>query len=243
MNFGLITTSIGIILIILITYYLLSWLFFNDYAIMLHSSIKNARDEYIVPAEDIGQVNQGENYSYTWWMYIDDYNYRLGERRDIISRAGNPYIYLAPSENSIVVDVQQMDAGSRECVLRNIDLQRWVHVGVVVSTKYLDVYYNGRLARSCVLSSPIAAQSNAPVVINGNMTDDGVSNTSGNKGFGGKMARVQYYTRALSASDIQKIYRKGPASVMMLNMLFGIDEINIKYRNASGNSDVLSFGF
>jgi hypothetical protein len=238
MEIGLISTSIGIILLILISYYLISWMFFSDHAITLHDSIKNARELYTVSADEVGSVKQGENYSYSFWLYVDEYNHNLGNKRNIITRSqGNPEIYLAPSTNDIVVEIEQSDINSgigsntKSCVLRNIDLQRWVHVCVVVSTRYIDLYYNGKLARSCVLSSPVAAQSNTDILLN----NDG--------GFGGKMAKVNYYSRALSSSDVYRIYRRGPASIFMLNMLFGIDEINVKYRNAKGNSDSINISF
>ena len=37
------------------------------------------------------------------------------------------------------------------CDVQNIDLQRWINVTVVVNGRIVDVYYDGKLNRSCVL--------------------------------------------------------------------------------------------
>merc|ERR1712070_804360 len=47
-------------------------------------------------------------------------------------------------------DPQLIDYSTRaKCDIINIPLQRWVHLALVMHNKTLDVYLNGKLARSC----------------------------------------------------------------------------------------------
>jgi hypothetical protein len=83
------------------------------------------------------------------------------------------------------------------CDVSNIPLQRWVHVVVTLWDRSLDVYINGKLARSGVLSSP-------PVLNNGDIhiNKDG--------GFNGYMSKMQYFNTTLNPHSVLKLYREGP---------------------------------
>lgn len=85
---------------------------------------------------------------------------------------------------------------SNGCDIINIPVQRWVHIAVVLINKTIDVYINGKLARSCTMQ-------NVPKLNNGNIyiCQDG--------GFEGDISDVLYSNRALSVSDIFSLYLGG----------------------------------
>jgi hypothetical protein len=88
------------------------------------------------------------------------------------------------------------------CDLPQIDLQRWVCLTVAVNGKTVDVYYDGKLARSCVLPSFYKVDAggySASLLAYG--------------GFGGEIATTNIYSAALNPEQIYKIYMAGPDPV------------------------------
>ena len=54
---------------------------------------------------------------------------------------------------------------SHMCDLTDIDLQRWINITVSVNGRIVDVYYDGKLARSCVLPTiPVASDNGQQIV-------------------------------------------------------------------------------
>jgi hypothetical protein len=86
------------------------------------------------------------------------------------------------------------------CDIQDIDMQRWINVTISVNGRIMDVYYDGKLARSCVL----------PDVTAGSM-DGQQSVVIGDKGgFGGKVSGIQFFAYALTPDRIYSIYQAGP---------------------------------
>jgi len=100
------------------------------------------------------------------------------------------------------------------CDIVDLPLQRWNHIAIVLWNRSLDVYLNGKLARSCTLRS-------VPVL------NDGPLWLTLNDGFKGDMASVKYYNSAINAKKVYALYEKGPDSSSILKKL--IPDINISF--------------
>ena len=86
------------------------------------------------------------------------------------------------------------------CDLQDIDLQRWIHVAISVNGRIVDVYYDGKLNRSCVLPDiPYAPAPGNQAVVWGN-----------NGGYGGSISNIVFYQYALTPDRIYGIYQAGP---------------------------------
>ena len=99
--------------------------------------------------------------------------------------------------------------GSPICDLPEIDLQRWVCITVAVNGKTVDVYYDGKLARSCVLPTYYkvdAAGYTAKLL--------------GYGGFGGHISRTVMYDIALNPEQVYKIYMAGPEPITSIGEWF-----------------------
>ena len=242
MDYSLIITSLIIILSIIIAYYIISSLFFDSNFITLQSNMTDAKKQQIISEQDIGEINQGQNYTLSWWMYIDDFNYRNGQEKIILQRGRSFKVKLAPNQASLVVETEEIsndgligEAIIKRCVIDNIDLQRWVFCSIVVSTKYIDIYYNGKLARSCVYNNPTKAYNGDLLVtpnINGN-----------DAGFSGYMSRIEFSKKPATSEEIFNKYNAGPIKKSLFGLLFGIDEIDIKYRNMGGSKSTFNISF
>lgn len=98
-------------IIIIVFLFLFGFYIFNKLNIFrkntsLINSIKDATTTTIIPKERI--FTKG-TYSLSMWLYIDDWNYKFGEKKEIIKRTNsqgvtNPFIYLDPYENNIITE-------------------------------------------------------------------------------------------------------------------------------------------
>jgi hypothetical protein len=86
------------------------------------------------------------------------------------------------------------------CDIIDLPLQRWNHVVVVLWNRNIDVYLNGKLARSCTLRS-------VPILNNGNL----YINQEG--GYKGDMSNLRYFNRAINAEQVYDIYKKGSSAI------------------------------
>jgi hypothetical protein len=111
------------------------------------------------------------------------------------------------------------------CDVQDIDLQRWIHVAISVNGRIVDVYMDGKLARSCILPEvPKASERGNQVVV---MCPNG--------GFGGFISGVQFYGYAVTPDRIYSTYQAGPYS--SANFLTYIGEklgIKMTYSGAGG---------
>ena len=86
------------------------------------------------------------------------------------------------------------------CDLPEVDLQRWVCFGVVLNGRTVDVYMDGKLARSCVLPSFFKVDAS-------NVRLKALQYG----GFDGFISNLYVYPSALNPEQMYKIYMTGPA--------------------------------
>ena len=84
------------------------------------------------------------------------------------------------------------------CDLVELPIQRWVHIGVVLWNRTTDIYQNGKLVRSCILKGVPKVPWDQNLYV------------SGGDGFDGALAQLRYFNRALNATEMYKLYSKGP---------------------------------
>lgn len=138
------------------------------------SGIKDGTVPQTIPAAN---APKSTSYGYQFWMYINDWNYMFGKDKHVFSRSDpsnkditSPLVLLHPTDNQMKISVsvypteetsknEPAPAGSTSatddvflCEVSGIPIQQWVAVGISVSTRNLDVYLNGNLVKSCLLS-------------------------------------------------------------------------------------------
>jgi hypothetical protein len=116
---------------------------------------------------------------------------------------------LDKATQNAVFNILQTDTGlldsSPMCDLPEIDLQRWVNISVAVNGKTVDVYYDGKLARSCVLPSFFKVDAGG---YSANLLAYG--------GFGGEISTTTMYDSALNPEQVYKNYMAGPEPITNL---------------------------
>lgn len=101
---------------------------------------------------------------------------------------------------SLRADTGQGPDGMPICDIDNIEAQRWCCLSVVVNGRMVDVYVDGKMARSCVCPG-------IPVVDPGNnFLTMGLQNA-----WGGSVSTTRFYGYALTPAKVYALYQEGPA--------------------------------
>ena len=145
---------------------------------------------------------QGMAFTYSFWIYIADWNYNFGKFKNILQRGDDnsgysPGIWLYPNTNALHARISTYSDPNEGCDIQNIPLQKWVHVVYMLNTRTVDIYINGKLERSCVLKN-VPNISNSPLKL------------CQNGGFYGQISRLQYFAKTINPNKIKQIYRQGP---------------------------------
>ena len=163
---------------------------------------------------------EGGNYGVQWWMFINDWDYKFGEKKPVIRRGDrrslNPDVFLHPTENTLNVRISTYprddstfgsesapvgaDGSATDdeftCGVPNVPLQKWFAVALSVSGRNVDIYLDGLLIRSCLLPGvPRSARGNIEIMPGG--------------GFSGSVIDLFHYSRSLVPADAQQFAAKG----------------------------------
>lgn len=126
-----------------------------------------------------------------------------GQNATTLSSANVTALFSAGTLSSgMTEDTNQM------CDLPEVDLQRWVCIGVVLNGRTVDVYLDGKLARSCVLPSIYKVD---PSGVAAKLLDFG--------GFDGFLADVTTYNYAINPDEMYRIYMTGPTETQGVNLM------------------------
>lgn len=162
-------------------------------------------------------ANANEGIEFTWsvWIYIDDLTYNSGRYRCVFYK-GNDYaknpnsqdaqglnfpnnapgLYLAPNSNSLIVIMNTFNVINEEIQINDIPLNKWINVIIRCQNNVLDVYINGTIIKSHHLHG-VPKQNYGDVYI------------APNGGFSGYISNLWYYNYALGTAEITKIANQG----------------------------------
>ena len=203
-----VTVIIAIFIIILLIYFVQRALFREH---SLTKGVLDATQEFTVDSNKIS-VGDDPSMDYTWsvWIYISNWGYRMGEEKIIIQRAmqtmqSGPCPKLALGENENNLHIYQTLATNTNaepevfrCKLDNIPLQKWTNITISLDGRDMDAYLNGKLVRTCVLPVPPLVNSDADVHI-----------TPGG-GFQGSLSNLKYWAKPINPQQAWNIYKYGP---------------------------------
>jgi hypothetical protein len=149
--------------------------------------------------------DEGLEFSYSVWIYIQDWTrgwkniFVKGEKTagagTNSSRA--PGLWLYPDTNALHARINTFASPNEGCDIKNIPLQKWVHIAYILNNRTVDIYIDGKLERSCVLRG-------VP-----KLNDDPV-HVCDNGGFFGKISNLVYFRYAMKPDEVYKIYASGP---------------------------------
>lgn len=142
--------------------------------------------------------SEGLTYSYTGWILVKDFTSGYGTERRVMSKGDSPGLFLDSTSNSLIVKVDTF--GAKETILiSNIPAMKWIHFGIVVDQRAVDIYINGILRQHHTLAQ-LPKQNNEPVVFG--------------PGWRGVIGKVTYYALSLSPERIKRLASEAPPNDM-----------------------------
>ena len=225
-----VTTILMIIVLIILLYWIFSWIFSKSSTL---TRLSDATVNQIILANTLPNNSYSNNYTYSMWIYVNDWNYRFGEPKIILGRLDDnsnpsPSITLGAMENNLNIAVSCYPTNSNsttpvihQCNVSNVPLQRWTNILVSVYGRTLDAYLDGKLVRTCVLPGvpKVSSTSNITITPNG--------------GFNGQTSNVQYWETPTNPEQAFNIYSNGYAGSVLANFL---NSFGFKITFTSGNS-------
>lgn len=215
----------------------------------------------VIPASGMPGLYEGGEFTISMWIYIQNWSYRMGRNKHILSIGGNnfdtlrvflgankPHLRIrmhthtpgnvapsgqtpsasasattsgpgadqtgllqasaptdkldAPTQHKQFTEIET-DSGLLDstpmCDLPEIDMQKWVQLVISVNGKTVDVYMDGKLARSCVLPTFFKVDKGG---YNAKILDYG--------GFGGYISAVSMFNYAQGPDQVYHAYMAGP---------------------------------
>ena len=187
--------------------YLLEGIKNGKNALVISQNPENPSHIPIVRSEN----KEGIQFTYDFWLMVENYGYKSGEWKHIFHK-GNaesypnraPGVWLHPNTNAIRIYMNTQSNILEYVDIENIPGRKWLHMSIVLDDKDLDVYVNGYLKVRKVLSS-VPKQNNGDFWVN----------MFG--GFEGNIARIRYYSRAITTDEILANVRKGPGDTACID--------------------------
>lgn len=165
---------------------------------------QDPRKEASIPLRRSLNEQEGLEFSYVWWMFIEDFEYKKGSWKHVFHKGSSdswpnraPGVWLHPNENKMRVYMNSYKKIANYVDIDNIPVGKWFSCGVVVTQDYLDVYINGYLKSRLALDG-IPKQNFGDVYINAF------------GGYNGYLSRMRYYNHAVPFHTLQTFNEAGP---------------------------------
>lgn len=183
-----------------------------------------------------GKIREGvlSDFAYSFWIYVEGWDSAKNKfivQHGVKNCGTDREISLGQSTNELVVNIPiKGENTNSNCnsvpsiSISNIPLQRWVHVVVTVHNRTLDVYMNGKMVKSNIMT-------HVPHENEGG--SDNITICKKDSTYDGKFSRFSYHEKALNPRDVREIYAKGPEPTGLLGGLLGKYKIKLLFMKGS----------
>lgn len=231
---------VGAVVLIVFVFYFLRYLFTDPYVLQ---NIQDAKSTSTISSDELSSSSStgssSTNFSYSIWIYVNDWNYKYGEPKVIFGRMGGPTSSV-DGTSSIIPGIN----GSEPCPLvfldpyvNNVSCILTCYAPINEETTNIDnnsVPIQPTIQSICnIVNVPIQSWVNLIYSISNRTTDvylNGklvrtcllpgtikVSDTSNvfitpKGGFDGYTAKFAYYPYSLNPQDVWNIYKQGYSS-------------------------------
>ncbi len=231
---GVIISVVLVVLIIMFFVY-----FFSDPYTLLN--LQNGQNTSTISASSLAKNSSNipsNNFAYSIWFYINDFNYRYGSPKVIFGRMGSP---TSSTTTSSIPDVSGLDpcpAVVLGSVQNNIDIFLGCFPGL---NKQPSTEGGKSIVHRCSVSNvPVQKWVNLVISVYGRSLDvyidgklvrtcllPGIANINNNSnvyvtpdgGFSGWTSRFQYYPTSLNPQEVYNIYTRGYGGNLFTNFL------------------------
>jgi len=182
------------------------------------SGFSDASKALIVPG-------QKSNANYSVWIYVDAWKNTATAatqfKKNILTRTGTVnlssgtgtapifLLHLDNATNDLHLRIALSSTGAttyQTCTIRNIKLQKWVNITMSIYGNAVDLYLDGKLVKTCVLTAMPIAPLTTDLYVGGSMTTTG---THGDGDLVGYISNVLYKNDYFTPEDAWDIYSAG----------------------------------
>jgi hypothetical protein len=165
-------------------------------------------------------VDENDGLEFTWsvWLYIDDIEHLSNQHRHIFHKGNlniindptnmekhginfpnnGPGMYIKPNSNDLLITMNSFSVIREDVVVKDIPLKKWVNVMIRVEDRNVDAYVNGMIVSRRQMKH-VPKQNYGDIYINYN------------GGFSGFISDLRYFNYAVNIPDINSIIRRGPS--------------------------------
>ena len=207
------------------------------------SDLSDASTSVVVPSSKTESNSTGtNNYGYSVWLYIDAWrtNGTSTINKNILTRTNSNVplfqLHLDNNQNNLMLVMNSTD---KPCMIRNVSLQKWINITMSVYGNTVDLYLDGKLVRTCVMTSmPASLSSTDDLYIGGGYNMDSTTNiiTGEDGDLQGFISNVVYNADYFSPEQAWNIYSAGYSGAGMFNFLHSY-KLNFSITN---NNQVVS---
>lgn len=65
----------------------------------------------VIKADKMKNVNNSSNFTYSMWLFVDDWNYLFGQQKTVLNRSNSPTVLLGDKPNTLIVNMNYYDTG------------------------------------------------------------------------------------------------------------------------------------
>lgn len=233
-NFGVqnrssIITTIYVVAVLVLVWYLIKFYLDGtsmDKTLLNAKMDANVNRQYTIAESDEKAIRMktGSEYTVSMWLYVKNWDTKQTSVFSILDGTAEKLSGgFYPNEPKMYIrrdppgTIDTNPSSLPECDVVDISVQRWVHVTVSVNARIMDVYVDGKLARSCLL--------------------DNVQQFSGigkqniiMRTFAGFYSGIHYQAYAATPDEIHARYASGPyAATGFLDFLMEKVGIKVQY--------------
>ena len=168
-------------------------------------------------------ANTTNYYGYSLWVYIDSWinnpNASPPYKKNVLTRCDSSnaplfQMYLDNDQNNLNLVIN----GNKPCTIRNVQLQKWINITLSVYGNTVDLYLDGKLVRTCVMTTlPMSLKSNEYVNIGGSY--DPTTKTFADGELQGYISNVIYKANYFTPEEAWSIYSDGYSGAGMFDFL------------------------
>jgi hypothetical protein len=130
--------------------------------------------------------------------------------------------------NQYSTDTKFSNADDRCDIINGVEYQRWILISVVGNGRTLDVYIDGKLARSCIYKGSFALGSTSGT----GQAIVGYNNNGNLKGF---FSKGNFYNYALTPDQVWANYQAGPGGSFNFSEFFSsLFSLNVSFQSSAG---------
>ena len=240
---------LAVVLILIFYFIYVTFIKTEDNKMLL--KLHPAKQSKVILKDNIPAITTSD-YTIAVWIFINDWNYNYGAKKNVLSRFFTdmkeadaskrmkpaPSFTLGSHTNDLSVEIAYFpEQGSSNtpsqihtCTIRGLPLQRWCCVTMTINNRVLDLYLDGKLTKTCMIPGvPQSGISSDMHISDITITDPKIP------GFSGFLSDLRVYKYAINPRQAYNLYKQGNSASGMSAML---EKYKLKFALMENNREV-----